>query len=525
VSQRKKYQLKTADFPLSRSLTDQFITDLREALSLDASPEASYLDSVFLSKFTELGKDEAAVRRFRAIEKWLNTESTNHTTNERLISFGHRSDVTIVPEISVKRLLDRAASVIAQVLPWTPSLDIANGGFSGGSSTSKARVRGHPALKFLDKADITRPAFPLFCDVIRGTRWADHLRLPGLDPRYVEGNVLFTVPKNSEIDRVAAKEPDLNMFLQKSFGNQIRSCLKRVGINLNDQTANQELARIGSITGSLMTLDLSSASDSVTTELVRRLLPPDWFYYLDLVRSHKTDVDGVQHVNEMFSSMGNGFTFELESLIFYALTRATTSLRGIRGQISVYGDDIIAPSDVRLDLVSVLAFCGFSVNESKSFWTGPFRESCGKHWHAGLDISPFYLRGPFLVLSDLILTLNQLTSWASRCIGVVDPRYEVILRKYADQVPDSLWGGDDLTSRSSLVTGDAPRKELVFPQEIIPHDHVGGLLFWMFLALNRSEDGDHLSSDGSRPPRFARIKKRRTVDRNDLPVFLLGHEC
>lgn len=525
MSQRKKYQLKTADFPLSRSLTDQFISDLNEVLSLDTSFEASYLKSTYLSKFVEIGKDEAEVRRFRAIEKWLNTESTNLTTNERLIKFGRSSSVTIVPEISVKRLLDRAASVIAQVLPWTPSLDVSNGGFSGGSSTSKARVRGHPALKFLDKADITRPAYQLFHDVIRGTRWADHLRLPGLEPRYVEGNVLFTVPKNSEIDRVAAKEPDLNMFLQKSFGNQIRSCLKKVGIDLNRQETNQNLARIGSITGSLMTLDLSSASDSVTTELVRRLLPPDWFYYLDLVRSHKTEIDGVQHVNEMFSSMGNGFTFELESLLFYAITRAVTSLRGVRGQISVYGDDIIAPSEIRLDLVSALSFCGFSVNESKSFWTGPFRESCGKHWHDGLDVSPLYLRGPFLVISDLILTLNQLTGWASRCIGVVDPRYEVILRKYQAEVPSALWGGEDLTSRSSLVTGDKPQSELVYPQEIIPHDHVGGLLFWLFLALNRSEGGDHLSSDGSKPPRFARVKKRRNVSRYDLPVFLLGHEC
>jgi len=332
---------------------------------------------------------------------------------------------------------------------------------------------------------------------------------------------LFTVPKNSDIDRVAAKEPDLNMFLQKAFGNQIRTCLKRAGVDLNDQTHNQELARIGSITGSLMTVDLSSASDSVTYELVKRVLPSDWFYYLDLVRSKTTLVDDCVHVNEMFSSMGNGFTFELESLIFLAITQAVAYFRGIRGQISVYGDDIIAPSELNLDLTSALAFCGFRLNESKSFWTGSFRESCGAHWYGGRDVSPFYIRKPFSTISDLILTLNQLVEWASRVISVVDPRYEGLFWKYAKLVPESLWGGGDLTSRQSLVTGHAARKELFAPQELIQHNHVGGLLFWMFVALKSGDDRDAIKSDGSHAPRFARIRKRRTVN-DDLPLFVYG---
>ena len=520
MPKQKKVQLKTADYPLPRSLTHEFVQDLHQVLSSDDAFEASYLSSTLLSKFDEGSSSGTHERRSRAIEKWLDVETTNKTTNARLIGLGN-SSIDVIPGVSARAFLGRVERIIAQILPFSPSLDIANGGFSGGSSTSKKRVRGHPALKFLDKADVTRPVLPLFYDIVRGTRWADHLRLSGLEPRYVEGNVLFTVPKNSEIDRVAAKEPDLNMFLQKAFGNQIRTCLKRVGIDLNDQRVNQELARVGSITGSLMTVDLSSASDSVTIELVRRLLPPDWFYYLDLVRSKQTDVDGIAHVNEMFSSMGNGFTFELESLLFYSITRAVAFFRGVRGQISVYGDDIIAPSELSLDLTSALVFCGFRLNESKSFWTGPFRESCGKHWYGGRNVSPFFIRRPFLSISDLILTLNQLVEWTSRVISVVDPRYEELFWKYARLVPESLWGGGDLTSRSSLVTGHTARKELFAPQEIVSHDHVGGLLFWMFIALKSGYERDPISSDGSLSPRFARIRKRRTVN-DDLPIFLLG---
>jgi len=378
VPKQKRTRPNTADHPLSRSLTDEFTGDLNKILSTDDAYEASYLSRTLLTKFDGGTKDGAQQRRSKAIAKWPETETINSTTNSRLIKLG-ASSIDVIPGVSARAFLGRVERIIARILPWTPSLDVANGGFSGGSSTSKKRVQGHPALKFLDKADVTRPALSLFRDIVRGTRWADHLRLPGLEPRYVDGNVLFTVPKNSEIDRVAAKEPDLNMFLQKAFGNQIRTCLKRVGIDLNDQRINQELARIGSVTGSLMTVDLSSASDSVTLELVRRVLPSDWFYYLDLVRSKQTDVDGTAHVNEMFSSMGNGFTFELESLLFVAITQAVAYFRGVRGQISVYGDDIIAPSELSLDLTSALAFCGFRLNESKSFWTGSFRESCGKH--------------------------------------------------------------------------------------------------------------------------------------------------
>lgn len=524
---KKRIRLKTADFPLSRSLTTEFVNDLNTILLTDDSVESQYLHSTYLSKFVELDAASALVRRSRAIEKWLLTETTNEITNRRIALWGYHDGVEVFPGVSAKRFLDKAAEIVARTLPFEPSLDVANGGFSGGASTSKKRVQGHPALKFLDQADVTRPALPVFRRIISGTRWADHISGDsGLEPRFVNGNVLFTVPKNSDIDRVACKEPDLNMFLQKGLGNQIRKSLRMVGIDLNDQTVNQELARKGAITGQLMTLDLSSASDSVTIELVRRLLPINWFYYLDLFRSHVTEIDGVEHVNEMFSSMGNGFTFELESLLFYSITRATAYFCGVKGQLSVYGDDIIAPAALGYDLVSALAFCGFKVNDAKSFMDGPFRESCGKHWHGSSDVTPFYLRKPFQTISDLILTLNQLASWSSRCIGVVDPRYEALHLKYREYIPENLWGGDDLTSRSSLVTGHAARKELTYPAEKIPHSHVGGLLYWLFSTQSRlGPIQTRFTVDGSRTPAFARIRPRKAVNGNDLPVFLSKYEA
>lgn len=527
MSPRRKPPI-TADTPLPRSLTDAFICDLSATLKEDSSVKGCYLASVYLSKFTDVSSERALDRRTAAIQKWLATEDRNRETNRRLRAWGESESVMVLPGISAKKFLDKVTSIVATVLPWSPSLDIANCGFSGGASTSKGKRHSHPAVKFLDQADVTRPALSLFRDVNRQTRWADHMSESGLEPRFVNGNVMFTVPKNSEIDRCACKEPDLNMFLQKGFGNQIRYLLKKkAGVDLNNQLINRELARVGSVDGSLMTVDLSSASDSVTSALVGRVLPPDWFWYLDLVRSPVTTIDGEVHLNEMFSSMGNGFTFELESLLFYAITRATAYFGGWKGHISVYGDDIIAPAGMLDDLVSTLHFCGFQTNPDKTFGEGPFRESCGAHWHDGLDVSPFYLRRPFKSISDLILTLNQLADWASREIGVVDPRYEVIWRKYSAYIPENLWGGSDLTSRTSLVTGHGPRSELVYPVEDRKPYHIGGLLLWLFQVLDRTSEGCLYVTRVTQPS-FARTRRRR-VDRReellgrDVPVFL-GYE-
>lgn len=553
MAMKRRNPPTTADLPLSRTVTDSFFASLDMVLSQDPSVEAQYLLSTYKTKFVEADKNSSNQRRQAAIDKWLQTEHNNAIVNKRLEQFGQSVSVDILPGVSVRRFLDKVTSMIACILPPSPSFDIAYGGFSGGASTSKKRLLGHPAKKFLDKADATRPALQHFHETSRGHAWATHLNgSVGLEPNIVPGNVLFTVPKNSVIDRVACKEPDLNMFFQKSAGNQIRTLLKRVGVNLNDQSINGELARVASINGLLMTMDLSSASDSVCTSLVQRVLPFDWFHWLYALRSPLTSIDGEEHFNEMFSSMGNGFTFELESLLFYSIARATAYFTGHKGRISVYGDDIIAPSLMVDDLTSTLAFCGFSVNRDKSFSDGPFRESCGKHWHDGLDISPFYVRRPFKTISDLILTLNQLTSWSSRCIGVVDPRYEAIILKYRSHIPSNLWGGGDLTSRTSLVTGDSPRMELVTKTKAQPNSHIGGLLFWMHNRLQQTVDpassfgqtfvvkrtilslrwwlqsslisisdfcAEPLESAGSAVEHFARQRRRKDTN-GDVPVFL-----
>lgn len=91
--------------------------------------------------------------------------------------------------------------------------------------------------------------------------------------------------------------------------------------------------------------------------------------------------------------MGNGFTFELETLIFYALVRTALELSNVAyDDILVYGDDIIIPSQGYDAVCASLAFFGFTTNKLKSFNEGPFRESCGGDFFKGTNVRPYFLK-------------------------------------------------------------------------------------------------------------------------------------
>jgi hypothetical protein len=62
------------------------------------------------------------------------------------------------------------------------------------------------------------------------------------------------------------------------------------------------------------------------------------------------------------------------------------------GKVRVYGDDMIVPADMVEAVVSKLHTFGYKVNTEKSFWTGRFRESCGKEYFDGHDVSVVKVR-------------------------------------------------------------------------------------------------------------------------------------
>lgn len=219
--------------------------------------------------------------------------------------------------------------------------------------------------------------------LLRDNRWI---------PTVVRGNRFTTVPKDANKDRGICVEPGVNVFLQLGVGRHIRTRLRRVGIDLDEgQPHHRLLACEGSLSGDYSTIDLSSASDTVCTNLVRLLLPPEWFELLDALRSRRTWFEGAWHYNQKFSSMGNGFTFELETLLFYAISKEACG-GGATEDLWVYGDDIIVPTIYFQEVISALRYFGFTPNPRKSFGSGYFRESCGGDFFSGVDVRPFYLK-------------------------------------------------------------------------------------------------------------------------------------
>lgn len=226
----------------------------------------------------------------------------------------------------------------------------------------------------------------------------------------VPGNRITTVPKTAKVDRTIAIEPLMNLYLQLGVDGLFRTQLKKWCIDLDNQTTNRRMAKLGSISGKYATIDLSMASDTISTSLVKLLLPPLWYDYLISIRSPVGVIDGEEIRYNKISSMGNGYTFALETLIFasccYAVHKINHQEFSFHKDYNVFGDDIIVPSKHYDQVVKALNLFGFIVNKEKSFSNGFFRESCGADWFNGRFVRPVYLKQPITNVFELITLRN-----------------------------------------------------------------------------------------------------------------------
>lgn len=210
---------------------------------------------------------------------------------------------------------------------------------------------------------------------------------------------LVLVPKSWKSLRSIMPNTTIGSYMTYGIGEYIRKRLKRIGFNISTlQMEHRHLARLGSIHRKTVTADLSSASDSISVGLVQRLIPRDWFEIMNLSRIGTVMLpNGVMVESETFSTMGIGFTFPLQTLIFLALIWACLRLdnskiyprKGIHTLISVYGDDLIYPIHIHKDVAILFKEVGFVLNEDKTFVDVHFRESCGGDYYHGVDVRPF----------------------------------------------------------------------------------------------------------------------------------------
>jgi len=254
----------------------------------------------------------------------------------------------------------------------------------------------------------------------------------------VSGSKLCFVPKKDSESRLICCEPLLNMALQKSVESYLTGYLYMLGCDLSTaQFRNRQLARQGSLDGSYATIDLSSASDSVSINLLREILPQDVFWLLMAIRSHEIKLpDGSWVTPHMISSMGNATTFPLETLVFWTICDAVRSLTGC-GAFSVFGDDIVIPTNACHLVHRALNLFGFTVNKDKSFDVGHFRESCGGDYVSGRNVRPVYVTS-LASTADIYSVLNRLVLWSARHGICLDRSVSLLLSKVANPLPIPL---------------------------------------------------------------------------------------
>lgn len=301
-------------------------------------------------------------------------------------------------------------------------------GFGPGASI------GSPSDDFLSKVGVssmsaTDPSLQLFfLQAISEDRvWADveSIRLLHRSFEIVPGSRLSFVPKSAVISRTICTEPLLNMMFQKGIGKLLEDRLRlSCGIDLRSQPfKNRLLARIGSETGRFGTIDLSSASDSMSLGLVHDFFPDHVVSWLMRSRSPVTILpDGTTCDLHMVSSMGNAFTFPLQTLFFLSLVYGAYRMLDIKfdrpteqslGSFAVFGDDIIVDSRAYDLVVRLLEICGFKVNVNKSFNTGDFRESCGSDFYKGHNVRGVYIQN-LSTKYDCYSAINRLNDWSAR---------------------------------------------------------------------------------------------------------------
>jgi hypothetical protein len=331
--------------------------------------------------------------------------------------------------------------------------------------------------------------------------------------RVIRGSKLDFVPKNEDTVRTIAIEPSGQMALQLAAGRYLEGALSYIGLNIStQQPKNKALAQYGSISNSLATIDMKSASDMISIDLVRRLMPDKWVELLLTLRSREILLPSGEWLEmHMISTMGNGFTFPLMTLIICALIygyrcqHGGPSLYLDWSKTCVFGDDVIVPRDEYLGVCEVLTTAGFVINTDKSYCDGPFRESCGGDYYYGVDVTPFYVK-TLHTAPNVYVAINGILAW-SRKTGVFLHRTIMLLLTFihgkALLVPE--WLNPDQGIRTLWVPKRYKYLSLNQEYSELPQ----GNPFTMMLAI-----GGYITSDGTHHVYLPRPRRVRYVVRS-----------
>lgn len=400
-------------------------------------------------KYTQPWTDEQAEETFSAFKR------TEADLSELLVAVEQGAwRTTKIGNLTVDAFINRARRLICGLLSGTAPKTAIVPRYATGATADRATAHGRwEKPRLIPRLDKVYPYSEWFVSGINGLE--SILTKEGLDLEIADspGARVVLVPKDSRGPRLISAEPREFMYIQQGlmdllYDTMERYPIVRAQVSCTDQTRNQRLALLASQLGALATLDMKEASDRVSLELVRRLFPSDWVEAFEACRSTYTVLPSGEEVPLLkFAPMGSSVCFPVEALVFWALCHAaspTWSDRAVKrlltrsgckhvtdgnyvpgelGAVSVFGDDIIVPTQNVDTVVQLLEAVGLKVNSHKSFRKGPFRESCGADYFAGVWTTPVRVKSS-LVGDDIVSLFRVKDTLNSICrrYGHISPQ-------------------------------------------------------------------------------------------------------
>lgn len=182
---------------------------------------------------------------------------------------------------------------------------------------------------------------------------------------------MSSVPKDFSKRRLIAIEPVQRQYIQQGIARALRSTPLFRGICLDDVDGPRHLGL--AMQPGMTTIDLSDASDRIPPSLVEYLLPPDWY---ELLVEHTAGSvvlpNGERHLLGMFATMGCGYCFEVQSIIFRLIISLIGSaetgqtLSACFHRCHAFGDDIVIPESWLSAVLETFDRCGFRWNPRKT---------------------------------------------------------------------------------------------------------------------------------------------------------------
>jgi hypothetical protein len=313
--------------------------------------------------------------------------------NEEFLRANCISEDEMIGNVPLRNILDQAHRLVSRVLARACPREITPKHGSGSSACGTPVRDRYSTPRYVRSIDQIWPMSEFY--YANMNHLCDEYRLLNAAEDYDPVAKVLLVPKDARGPRLISCEPRETMFIQLGLMDVLYTTIEshpltRRSVNFTDQTYNQRAAYRGSKDRSLATLDLKDASDRFRLDLMQRIFPFNWACALTACRSGATLLPSGQVVPlAKHAPMGSACCFPVMALGIWAILTATLP-PGTK--VLVYGDDIVVPTQYSERAMQVLEAVHLVVNRNKSYVQGPFRESCGKEYIDGVDITPVRLR-------------------------------------------------------------------------------------------------------------------------------------